>query len=268
MKKILVTAISIITSLALLAGCSASNDKNDEQGTEKNTLTVGFDQNFPPYGYVGDDGEFTGFDIDLAKEAAKRMDLELKLQPIDWDSKDLELSSKAIDCIWNGFTINGREDDYTWTVPYMDNSQVFVVKASSNITTFDDLEGKIVTAQADSAALHALEEDDYKELTASFKELVTRAEYNTAFMELEAGSIDAIAMDIGVAKYQIEGKEDEYIILEEPIVEEQYGVGFLLGNTELRDKVQATLEEMVEDGTFSKISNDWFGYDVGIIGKQ
>ncbi|MGM9972747.1 MAG: amino acid ABC transporter substrate-binding protein [Clostridiaceae bacterium] len=267
MKKIIIGAIAIITSLTLLAGCSGNNDKNDETGSEKETLTIGFDQDFPPYGYVGEDGEFTGFDIDLAKEAAKRLDMELKLQPIDWNSKDMELSSGAIDCIWNGFTINGREDDYTWTVPYMDNSQVFVVKASSKIETFEDLAGKIVTAQADSAALHALESDDYKGLTASFKELLTRAEYNTAFMELEAGSIDAIAMDIGVAKYQIEGKEDEYIILEDPIVEEQYGVGFLLGNTDLRDKVQATLEEMVEDGTFSKISNDWFGYDVGIIGK-
>ncbi len=261
MKKLIITIIALISSLTILSGCTSAGQSSGD----KKTFTVGFDQNFPPYGYVDENGEYTGFDLDMAAEVAKRLDLELKLQPIDWDSKDHELSSKAIDCIWNGFTINGREDDYTWTEPYMDNSQVFVVKSSSGIKSFEDLKDKIVTAQTDSAALKALESDDYKDLTASFKELVVRGEYNTAFMELEAGAVDAIAMDIGVAKFQVSGKEDQYVILEKPLVEEQYGIGFLLGNTELRDKVQATLKEMVADGTFEKISIEWFGYNVGIL---
>lgn len=253
---------SILTAGVLAcAGLTACGD-DKATSNQKATFTVGFDQDFPPFGYVDENGEFTGFDLELAKEAAKRMDMEIKLQPIDWDSKELELSSGSISCIWNGFTMNGRENDYTWTESYMDNSQVFVVKSDSGIKTQADLAGKIVTAQTDSAALNALNGDDFKDLKASFKELLTCAQYNTAFMDLEAGAVDAVAMDIGVAKYQIEGKESKFIILDEPIVKEQYAIGFYKGNTEMRDKVQKALDEMAADGTFKKISEKWFGYDV------
>ena len=256
------TIFAILTAGVLAcAGLTACGD-DKAASNQKATFTVGFDQDFPPFGYVDENGEFTGFDLELAKEAAKRMDMEIKLQPIDWDSKELELSSGSISCIWNGFTMNGRENDYTWTESYMDNSQVFVVKSDSGIKTKADLAGKIVTAQTDSAALNALNGDDFKDLKASFKELLTCAQYNTAFMDLEAGAVDAVAMDIGVAKYQIEGKESKFIILDEPIVKEQYAVGFYKGNTEMRDKVQKALDEMAADGTFKKISEKWFGYDV------
>ena len=256
-------SIFAILTAGVLActGLTACGD-DKAASNQKATFTVGFDQDFPPFGYVDENGEFTGFDLELAKEAAKRMDMEIKLQPIDWDSKELELSSGSISCIWNGFTMNGREYDYTWTESYMDNSQVFVVKSDSGIKTKADLAGKIVTAQTDSAALNALNGDDFKDLKASFKELLTCAQYNTAFMDLEAGAVDAVAMDIGVAKYQIEGKESKFIILDEPIVKEQYAVGFYKGNTEMRDKVQKALDEMAADGTFKKISEKWFGYDV------
>lgn len=256
-------SIFAILTAGVLActGLTACGD-DKAASNQKATFTVGFDQDFPPFGYVDENGEFTGFDLELAKEAAKRMDMEIKLQPIDWDSKELELSSGSISCIWNGFTMNGRENDCTWTESYMDNSQVFVVKSDSGIKTKADLAGKIVTAQTDSAALNALNGDDFKDLKASFKELLTCAQYNTAFMDLEAGAVDAVAMDIGVAKYQIEGKESKFIILDEPIVKEQYAVGFYKGNTEMRDKVQKALDEMAADGTFKKISEKWFGYDV------
>lgn len=229
------------------------------------TFTVGFDQNFPPMGFVGDDGEYTGFDLELAAEAAKRMKMELKLQPIDWDSKDMELESGNVDCIWNGFTINGREELYTWTDPYMENKQVFVVKADSGIKTLKDLAGKRVAVQKDSSAEAALA--DEPELVESFGEYIKTADYNTALMDLKAGGVDAVAMDIIVAAYQIEKRGDNFIILEETLADEQYGVGFKLGNTGLRDKVQKVLEEMAKDGTMAKISEKWFGRDVTIIGK-
>ena len=254
MKRVLVALLAISMAAGVLTGCGS-------KGSEK-TFTVGFDAEFPPYGYRDDSGEYVGFDLDLAAEVCKRQGWELVKQPIDWDAKDMELSSGAIDCIWNGFTMNGRENDYTWTESYMDNSQVFVVKSDSGIKTQADLAGKIVTAQTDSAALNALNGDDFKDLKASFKELLTCAQYNTAFMDLEAGAVDAVAMDIGVAKYQIEGKESKFIILDEPIVKEQYAIGFYKGNTEMRDKVQKALDEMAADGTFKKISEKWFGYDV------
>ena len=233
--------------------------------TDGGTLIVGFDQDFPPMGFVGDDGEYTGFDLELAQEVAKRLGLEYKAQPIAWDSKDMELESGNIDCIWNGFTMTGREDDYTWTEPYMANQQVFVVANDSDINSQADLAGKIVEVQADSSAEAALKEAP--ELTATFKELLTTADYNTAFMDLEQGAVDAIAMDVIVAGYQIQQRNADFKILDDSLSEEEYGVGFKKGNTELRDKVQSTLEEMAEDGTLQEGSEKWFSKDVTTIGK-
>ena len=233
--------------------------------TDGVTLIVCFDQDFPPMGFVGDDGEYTGFDLELAQEVAKRLGLEYKAQPIAWDSKDMELESGNIDCIWNGFTMTGREDDYTWTEPYMANQQVFVVANDSDINSQADLAGKIVEVQADSSAEAALKEAP--ELTATFKELLTTADYNTAFMDLEQGAVDAIAMDVIVAGYQIQQRNADFKILDDSLSEEEYGVGFKKGNTELRDKVQSTLEEMAEDGTLQEVSEKWFSKDVTTIGK-
>lgn len=233
--------------------------------TDGGTLIVGFDQDFPPMGFVGDDGEYTGFDLELAQEVAKRLGLEYKAQPIAWDSKDMELESGNIDCIWNGFTMTGREDDYTWTEPYMANQQVFVVANDSDINSQADLAGKIVEVQADSSAEAALKEAP--ELTATFKELLTTADYNTAFMDLEQGAVDAIAMDVIVAGYQIQQRNADFKILDDSLSEEEYSVGFKKGNTELRDKVQSTLEEMAEDGTLQEVSEKWFSKDVTTIGK-
>ena len=233
--------------------------------TDGGPLIVGFDQDFPPMGFVGDDGEYTGFDLELAQEVAKRLGLEYKAQPIAWDSKDMELESGNIDCIWNGFTMTGREDDYTWTEPYMANQQVFVVANDSDINSQADLAGKIVEVQADSSAEAALKEAP--ELTATFKELLTTADYNTAFMDLEQGAVDAIAMDVIVAGYQIQQRNADFKILDDSLSEEEYGVGFKKGNTELRDKVQSTLEEMAEDGTLQEVSEKWFSKDVTTVGK-
>ena len=229
------------------------------------TFIVGFDQEFPPMGFIGDDGEYTGFDLDLAKEVAKRLGLEYKAQPIAWDSKDMELASGNIDCIWNGFTMTGREDDYTWSEPYMENAQVFVVKKDSGIKSQADLAGKNVEVQMDSSGQKALEAE--ADLSATFGQLVTTPDYNTAFMDLEQGAVDAICMDTIVAAYQIKSRNADMEILPDSLSAEVYAVGFKKGNTELRDKVNATLEEMAADGTLAKISDEWFGEDVTTIGK-
>ena len=229
------------------------------------TLIVGFDQDFPPMGFIGDDGEFTGFDLELAQEVAKRLGLEYKPQPIAWDAKDMELEAGNIDCIWNGFTMTGREDDYAWTEAYMANTQVFVVAKDSGIASQADLAGKVVECQVDSSAEAALKE--VPDLTATFKDLLTTADYNTAFMDLEQGAVDAIAMDVIVAGYQIQQRNADFVILDDSLSAEEYGVGFKKDNTELRDKVQKTLEEMAADGTLKGISEKWFGEDVTTIGK-
>ena len=198
-------------------------------GIEGGTLIVGFDQDFPPMGFLGDNNEYTGFDLELAQEVAKRLGLEYQAQPIAWDAKDMELESGNIDCIWNG------------------------------------LAGKVVECQADSSAEAALKEDP--DLTATFGQLLTTADYNTAFMDLQQGSVDAIAMDVIVAGYQIQQRKADFKILDDSLSAEEYGVGFKKGNTELRDKVQAALEDMAKDGTLKEISEKWFGEDVTTIGK-
>ena len=260
MKKLVSILLTVAMAATLLVGC----------GNDDNTLIVGFDAEFPPYGYQDDNGEYVGFDLDLAAEVCERNGWELVKQPINWDSKDMELDAETIDCIWNGFTMTGRENDYTWSCAYIDNSQVFVVKADSGIASQADLSGKNVGVQADSSALAALENEEEggaADLAATFASLTQYGDYNTGFMELESGVIDALAMDIGVAQYQIEARGDEYVMLEEKLATEQYAVGFKLGNTELKDKVEKTLLEMAEDGTVLESAKEWGLEDQLCIGK-
>ena len=277
MKKraALLLALAMLAT-TVLAGCGSKEDKSADNKKEDKkeakvenddeTLIVGFDASFPPYGYKDDDGEYVGFDLERAQEVCDRNDWKLVKQPVDWDAKDMEIDSGTIDCIWNGFTMNGREDEYTWSDPYIDNKQVMVVATDSGINSFDDLSGKLVETQADSSALAALQ-GDQKKLADTFGSLTEIAEYNTAFMDLESGACDAIAMDIGVAYYQINSRKnpDDYKVLDEEISSEQYAVGFKLGNEELRDKVQATLDEMAEDGTVAKIAEKY--EDFGVPGS-
>lgn len=277
------TAVLMAAAMVFtMAGCGSSKDADtsakketktedskDKENSDKQFI-VGFDAEYPPYGYKDDNGEYVGFDLDLAQEVCARNGWELVKQPIDWDSKDMELNSGSIDCIWNGFTMTGREDDYTWSKPYVDNSIVVVVKEGSGIEKKEDLAGKVVAVQADSSGLAALtDEEDNEEnlkLAASFSDLQQVADYNTAFMNLEAGAVDAIVVDIGVADYQLESRTG-FVMLDDKIRTEQYAVGFKLGNEELRDQVQSTLDEMVKDDTFDDIAKKWDLSDMVCLGK-
>ena len=282
MKKRVTLLLALMSASAMLAaGCGGSSESTGAEETggdtskeetasfeekqEGDTFTVGFDQNFPPMGFVGDDGEYTGFDLDLAKEVCERQGWEFVPQPIAWETKDATLNSGEIDCIWNGFTMNGREDEYTWSDPYLDNQQVFVVRSDSGIESEEDLAGKIVDVQTESSAQAAL--DDNPELADTFGTLQVIPDYDTGFMELESGAVDAVAMDIVVASYQIESRGADFTILDESTASEEYGIGFAKGNEALRDTVQATLEEMAADGTMAEISEKWFGEDITTIGK-
>ena len=234
------------------AGTEAAGTETAGNGK---TFTVGFDASFPPYGYQ-ENGEYVGFDLDLAQEVCDRNGWELVKTPIDWDAKNMELNSGAIDCIWNGFTLNGREDDYTWTPAYINNTQVFAVNKNSGITKAADLAGKNVLVQADSSALAALQDEentDIKALADSFGSLTQVTDYESALMELEAGSADAVAMDEGVALTK-QAQNDNIVILDDVISQEQYGIAFKKGNDELRDQVWSTLVEMEKDGTVDKIA--------------
>jgi polar amino acid transport system substrate-binding protein len=273
-KKIGIIFALVLVAFLVMGTASAGlfdflggdNASDNATANDEDTFIVGFDAEFPPYGYKDDSGNYVGFDLDLAKEVCERNGWKFQAQPIDWDAKDAELDSGSIDCIWNGFTINGRENDYTWTDPYIDNKQVVVVKSDAGINSLDDLSGKTVETQKDSSALAALKEDN-KTLADTFATLTEVADYNTAFMDLESGACDAVAIDIGVAQYQVTSKDnaDDFKILDDPISSEQYGVGFKLGNDALKDKVQKTLDEMFEDGTVAKIAENYS--DSGVPGS-
>ena len=272
-KKIgFIVALAVIallmvgTASAGLFDFLGGDNSSDQVTNDDDTFIVGFDAEFPPYGYKDDSGNYVGFDLDLAQEVCDRNGWTLVKQPIDWDAKDAEIDSGSIDCIWNGFTINGREDDYTWSEPYIDNKQVVVVKSDSGIKSLDDLAGKTVETQKDSSALAALQEDN-KTLADTFATLTEVADYNTAFMDLESGACDAVAIDIGVAQYQVSSKDnsDDFTILDEIISSEQYGIGFKKGNDALRDQVQETLDEMFKDGTVAKIAEKYS--DSGVPGS-
>lgn len=265
MKKLLALLLASMLCVSLLAACGSEPAADDGETADapavENTLIVGFDAEFPPFGYKNEQGEYDGFDLALAQEVCDRLDWEFKAQPIDWNSKDAELSAGNINCIWNGFTLNGREDDYTWSDPYVDNSIVLVVKADSGITSLADLAGKKVMAQAASSAVDAI--NDNTEFKDSLDSMIELADYNMGFMELDAGTVDAVAADLGVATFQMGAKAGDYVMLEEPISTEQYAIGFLKGNTELRDAVNATLKEIAEDGTMLAIAQKYV--DAGLV---
>lgn len=275
MKKRIVAVLltGVLAATGLLAGCGNSSEGNAQGSSESSaaaeqtsggetkkagdTFTVGFDAEYPPYGYMDDNGEYTGFDLELAQAVCDMEGWELVKKPIDWASKDMELDSGSIDCIWNGFTMTGKEDDYAWSDPYVNNEQVIVVSKNSGIETFDDLSGKVVGVQAASAALSVLE-DSQADLAATFASLNQFSDYNTAFSELQAGALDALAIDVGVANYQIESRgEGKYEILDEKLNSEQYGVGFKKGNEALRDTVNADLKKLAADGTVEKLGEKY-----------
>ncbi|MBR1731616.1 MAG: amino acid ABC transporter substrate-binding protein [Ruminococcus sp.] len=280
MKRIIALALVAVMAICVFAGCgsnetasSSSESKESAASADKTTFTVGFDAEFPPYGYLDEKtNEYTGFDLELAQAVCDSLGWELKKQPIEWDSKDSELDSGTIDCIWNGFTINGREDQYTWSVPYVDNSQVVVVKSDSEIAKLDDLSGKVVAVQADSSALAALQgedaTDENKKLCESFAELQQIGNYNDALMNLDAGAVDAVCMDIGVASYNVKNNDGKYKILDDQISTEQYGIGFKKGNTELKDKVEKALMDLVDNGKFAEIAKKYSLEDAVCLGKD
>ena len=286
-RRQFITAALGITGALGLAACGSSATASSSSTTSSSAdassssttsfdgnFVLGFDQDFPPYGYVGDDGSYTGFDIDLAQAVCDREGWTLVPTPISWDAKDTLLNSGQITCIWNGFTIEGREDGYAFTDPYMENRQVVVVPASSDVQQLSDLAGKNVITQADSAALDVLSEGgSQEELGKSFGNLQTIDNYNTAFMMLESGQVDAIAIDYPVAVFNIGDKTSEFRILDENLNSEHFGVGF--ANTDdgaqLAKTVEADLQVLDSEGTVKelceKYADQGVSYDLWCLPK-
>ena len=256
MKKI--CALFIILVL-LLTGCSSpkTDDTADKNIEETKTLVVGLDDTFAPMGFRDDAGELVGFDIDLAKAVAEKIGYEVSFQPIDWAMKETELNSGNIDCIWNGYSITEeRKTKVAFSTPYLDNAQLIITLASSDIASKADLADKIVAVQKESSALDAVTADD---IAASIKEIVEFDTNIDCFMDLEAGRCDAIVCDEVLARYIIKQRgEDKYNILSDDFGKEEYGIGFRLTDTDLVNSVNQALEDLKADGTYKDIYSKWF----------
>ncbi len=256
MKRVLKWAMITVCSLFLCTACQNNQTIQKPEG-ERETFVMGFDTNYPPYTYMNEEQEFAGFDIDMAEEVAKRLDMELEKKIIVWSSKEIYLNNGEIDAIWSGFTMTGREDLYTFSQPYLGYDLVFVVRADSGIETFSDLEGKIVMTQVESASHMIMETphtDIEKQISNSIADLQLTSDFDLAFGFLKNGNVDAVLCDSEVSKYYISMDEEHlFHMMEEKVARHEYAIGFKLGNTKLRDTIQEVLDEIKADGTLEKI---------------
>lgn len=277
MKRITKLLALVLVLSMVLASCGGNNNGGDTANSDtpdkdtsleyilsKKEIVLGLDASFPPMGFKDADNNIVGFDIDLAKEVFKRMGVELKLQPIDWDSKEMELDNKNIDLIWNGLSYSeDRDKAMTLSQSYMQNTQVGVVLADSSINSLKDLAGKTVAVQSGSTASEAIEQQ--REIVDSLKELLKIDDNVQAMMDLEIGGSDAVVMDEVVARYYMEKNEGKYKLLSDSLADEKYVIGFRKGDNALCTEVEKQLKAMKEDGTLAEISNTWFGSDVTTI---
>jgi polar amino acid transport system substrate-binding protein len=252
MRKFIASLLVLLLVGVLVAGCGSSTPKK---------IVVGLDDNFPPMGFRDDKNNIVGFDIDMAKEAAKRMGVAVEFKPIDWNSKEAELSSKRVDVLWNGLTITEqRKQNIAFSNPYMENRQIVVVNANSPIKNKADLAGKVVGVQDGSSSVEAVEKD--AATLKTFKELKKYGDNVAALMDLKAGRLDAVVVDEIVGRYYVSKKPGEYTILAENFGTEEYGVGLRKDDKDLLNKLQKALDEMKKDGTSAKISQQWFGANI------
>ena len=268
MKKTVFVLMLVLCAAAVFAsGAKESGvDNSLEYIKGKGNLVLGLDDSFPPMGYRDENNEIVGFDIDVAKEVCKRLGVKLVLQPIDWNAKEQELATKQIDCIWNGFTVTEeRKKSLTFSDAYVNNAQVLIVLNDSPYKTLSDLKGKTVGLQAGSSASDALA--DSPDFKASLKNVIELKDNLTALMDLQAGGCDAVLMDLLVANYAIKQSAKPMRILEEGLANEEYAVGFRLGEKALADAVNKAMKDMAADGTMAKIATQWFGADITVIGK-
>ena len=279
MKKI-VAFLLAVTMLGMFAGC-ANNSQDSAGGTDDSwtkveqagKLVMGMDEAFPPMGYKDTKtGEIIGFDIDVATEVCKRLNLELVKQPIDWNNQIAEVNNGNVDCLWNGLSKNEkREENRNLSIPYMNNNQVIMVKTDASYQNLADLAGKKLAVQAGSSAYDALQAAT--EFKNSLGEVVQLNDYAKATQEIKNGVVDAIAIDEVVARFYLTNEPDTYRILTNDdgsvisMAKEEYVIGFREGDNALKAKIEETLKEMAEDGTLATISRKWFSEDVVIIEK-
>ncbi len=263
MKKLF--AVTLILML-MVCGFAHAEDTSLQYILDKGTLILGLDDSFPPMGFRDENNEIVGFDIDVAREVCKRMGVELVLQPIAWDAKELELNSGNIDCIWNGMSITPeRQASMAMTFPYLNNQMVFYVRADSGIKTLEDLNGKVVAVQNGSYAEELLT-GEFADLALTFEgDILGYDDYLTAMMDLQTGGCDAVLVDLVVGEYKINGMGATDLVAGPVLADDNYGIGFRIGDIALRDEVERILQEMKADGTLAQICKKWFTDDITVV---
>ena len=252
MKRVATMILAIAAVFSLLTACSGKTS-----GAKDDTLVIGIDDKFAPMGFRDENNKIVGFDIDLAKAAAEKMGKKVKFQPIDWNTKESELSSGRIDLIWNGYTITDeRKKKVLFTKPYLQNAQVVVTRADSKLSKLADLEGKVVGLQSLSSAADALDANPIK---SKIKTVTEFKDNVLALNDLKSGRLDAVVIDEVVINYYMTKEKNTFKVLDESLAPEEYGVGVKKGNEELLKNLQKALDDMNADGTASKISTKWFG---------
>jgi polar amino acid transport system substrate-binding protein len=262
MKKTVSILLASLAAATLFTACGKKPEAPAAAApAAAQAIVIGLDDNFPPMGFRDDKGELVGFDIDLAREAGKRIGVEVQFKPIDWSAKEAELSGKRVDVLWNGLTITEeRKANILFTTPYLENHQIIVVTEKSPVTTKAQLAGKVVGVQDGSSAVDAIQKD--ADTAKSIKEIKKFGDNVTALMDLSAGRLDALVVDEVVGRYYTAKKPGEYRVLDENFGTEDYGVGTRKDDTELMAKLQKAMDEMKADGAAATISTKWFGKDI------
>lgn len=260
MKKIFALCMMLVLAVTALAGCGS----NSAQKEESKKIVVGLDDSFPPMGFKDEKNEIVGFDIDLAKEVAKRLGREVEFKAIDWNSKEAELKSGRVDILWNGLDITDkRKENMLFSEPYMDNRQIVFVAKNGKVAVASeaDLAGKTIGTQSGGTTEEYFE--NKPELKASMKEVKYYPDYINAFMDLENGRLDAVVGDEIIGRYYISKHPDEIQAIDTVIgTVSQFGIAFRKDDQKLRDEVQKVFDEMKADGTVAKISEKWFAKDI------
>ena len=280
-KRLMAMAAVAAMSVCMLAGCGGSksedtatpagsaagsgaegSDQSLQYILDKGELVLGLDDSFPPMGYRDDNNEIVGFDIDVATAVCEKLGVDLVTQPVDWDSKEMELNAKNIDCIWNGLSVSEeRKQSMNMSIPYMENHMALVVRPDDSIKSIDDMEGKVLAVQSGSTAEEALESEDGAALNDMVANVNSFDDNLTALMDLDTKASDAVLMDDVVANYLIEQNNKDYVVLSDFLYAEDYAIAFRKGDDALTEAVNEALRELKADGTLEEISTKWFGSD-------
>ena len=253
-----------------LAGCTqlASNPTVDnwDKYQQQKSITVGFDNTFVPMGFEEKNGNYAGFDIELAKYVSKKLGITVHFQPIDWDMKETELQNGTIDAIWNGYSATDeRREKVAFTIPYMQNTQILVVKKTSGIHSVEDMTGKVLGAQNGSSGM--LDFEEHPEVLKNRVKGGDADQYqsvNEAIIDLKNDRIDALLIDRVYADYYVttEGIADEYDTIPSGFESESFAVGVRPADKKLLEALNQAFKELYQEGIFQQISKKWFGEDV------